>query len=124
MNDRQRQIDKIRKTSKSFLHLVKRLWKKVNKRRNLQRNFETYDIHENSFNNFDAIQKSQKSGCFYCGRIFSASKIKEYTSSEHTAFCPYCTMDSVVQDYNVKITPHFLRKMNAEWFGGLGRNQR
>ncbi|MBQ7705623.1 MAG: cytoplasmic protein [Selenomonadaceae bacterium] len=89
----------------------------------LHRKLSTYDAHEKSFNNFDAIQKSQKCGCFFCERIFPAGEVEDWTS-DNTAFCPYFGMDSVVQDYNVKVTSHFLRRMNAEWFGNFVRQQR
>ena len=117
MNDRQRQIDKIRKASKSLIHLFKRLRKKINKRRKLEKNFETYDIHKKSVNNFDAIQKSKKCACYYCGRFFDASEIEDWLA-DNTALCPRCFNASIIQDFNVEITNELLEKLNDEWFGG------
>ena len=116
MNNRRRQLRKIFKNPKQFSFSLEELIAYI---REKNKKLSTYDIHEKSFGNFGAIQKSQKCGCYFCKKIFDASEIEDWTSDK-TALCPYCGIDSVVQDYNVEITPKLLKKMNAEWFGGLG----
>ena len=106
MNNRQRQIRKLFGLPS------------LSKMRSRYKKLSTYDIHEKSFNNFDAIQKSEKCACYFCGNFFDASEIEDWTS-DNTAICPICFNDSIVQDYNVKITQKLLEKMNDEWFGGL-----
>lgn len=79
----------------------------------------TYDEHRKSFKNFEDVKRSQKCGCFYCEEIFDADKVVDFVEErdgQKTALCPYCGIDSVIQDSNVKITPELLAKMNTEWF--------
>ena len=81
----------------------------------------TREEHAKSFKNFDAIKQSKKCGCCYCEKIFDATEVDEWITEgdgQKTALCPYCGIDSVVQDFNVNITPELLAKMNEEWFGG------
>ena len=118
MNSRRRQLRKIFKNPEQFSFSLEELVAYI---REEHKKSSTYDIHEKSFGNFDAIQKSEKCGCYFCQKIFDASELTdEDWTSDKTALCPYCGIDSVVQDYNVEITPKLLKKMNAEWFGGLG----
>lgn len=82
----------------------------------------TREEHSKSFKNFKAIQQSKKCGCYYCKKIFDATEIDEWVTEnddgQKTALCPYCGIDSVIQDFNVNVTPELLTKMNEEWFGG------
>lgn len=82
-------------------------------------NFVTREEHSKSFKNFDAIQQSKKCGCYNCKKIFDATEIDEWVTEkdgQKTALCPYCGIDSVIQDANVQITPELLDKMQEEWF--------
>lgn len=74
--------------------------------------------HDGSIRNKELLQKSEKCGCFNCGRIFLPSEITDYVSDEEpTALCPYCHIDSVIGDaVGVTITPKFLKAMNKRWF--------
>ena len=74
--------------------------------------------HDGSIRNKELLQKSEKCGCFNCGRIFLPSEITDYVSDEEpTALCPYCHIDSVIGDaVGVTITPKFLKAMNKKWF--------
>ena len=74
--------------------------------------------HDGSIRNKELLQKSEKCGCFNCGRIFLPSEITDYVSDkEPTALCPYCHIDSVIGDaVGVTITPKFLKAMNKRWF--------
>jgi hypothetical protein len=79
----------------------------------------TYDIYKKSFKNFDAVKQSTKCGCFNCEKIFDASEVVDFVTEEDgqkTALCPYCCIDSVIQDANTDLTPELLSKMHAEWF--------
>ena len=74
--------------------------------------------HDCSFRNKEQLEKSEKCGCFFCGKIFSPTEITSYISTEErTAECPYCFTDSVIGDVSgFPITPHFLRNMRKKWF--------
>ena len=74
--------------------------------------------HDCSFRNKEQIEKSEKCGCFFCGKIFSPTEITSYISTdEPTAECPYCYTDSVIGDASgFPITPQFLRNMKKRWF--------
>lgn len=73
-------------------------------------------LHRKSFKNADTVKQSTKCGCYYCCRIFDASEIKEWWDDGKTAVCPYCGIDSVIQDANTEITPAMLKKMNETFF--------
>lgn len=80
----------------------------------------TRDEHDKSFKNFDMVKQSKICGCFYCKKIFNASKVTDFVTErdgKKTALCPYCGIDSVIQDANVEISHELLNKMNREWFG-------
>lgn len=74
--------------------------------------------HKASFRNREQIERSKQCGCFFCGRIFPASKVTDYVSREEpTALCPYCYTDSVLGDASgYPITVEFLKEMNKRWF--------
>ena len=79
----------------------------------------TYEEHRKSFKNFEEIKRSKKCGCFYCQKIFDADEVVDFATEDDgqkTALCPYCGIDSVIQDSNVEITSELLEKMNTEWF--------
>ena len=80
----------------------------------------TREEHSKSFKNFEAIKRSQKCGCYNCKKIFDATEIDEWViekdDGQKTALCPYCGVDSVIQDANVQITLELLDKMQEEWF--------
>ena len=79
----------------------------------------TYELHSKSFKNFDAVSHSKQCGCFYCKKIFDASEVVEFVTErdgQQTAICPYCGIDSVIQDANAEITSEVLDKMHSEWF--------
>lgn len=79
----------------------------------------TRDEHKKSFKNFEAVRQSKMCGCFSCKKIFNANKVIDFVTErdgQKTALCPYCGIDSVIQDSNIQITPELLNKMNREWF--------
>ncbi len=82
--------------------------------------FTTRDEHHKSFKNFDMVKQSKVCGCFSCKKIFNASKVIDFVTErdgQKTALCPYCGIDSVIQDANMEVTPELLNTMNREWFG-------
>lgn len=74
--------------------------------------------HDCSIRNKEQIEKSEKCGCFSCGKIFPPSEITDYVSDEEpTALCPYCHIDSVIGDASgLPVTKKFLKEMNKRWF--------
>ena len=64
------------------------------------------------------IEKSQKCGCFFCGRIFDKILIVEWIEDTKgkTALCPFCGIDSILPDSKVEISKKFLKDMHRVWF--------
>ena len=77
------------------------------------------EAHKKSFANRKILSSHQKCGCFYCGRLFDAGEIKDWSFDfpEDTALCPYCGIDSVVgETEGMHVTEEFLQAMYTEWF--------
>lgn len=76
-------------------------------------------LHQKSMSNWVQKQISKNAGCFFCGRIYSANKVKEYIS-EHdgskTAQCPYCNIDTVIFDSDCELSEDILIEMQEEYF--------
>ena len=77
--------------------------------------------HEFSSHHRLSILKSKYCGCFYCLKIFRPGEIQEWCDINvdginQTALCPFCGIDSVLADFDVKITLELLKEMNEHWF--------
>lgn len=79
---------------------------------------DVIDAHKYSVNNKTDLERDKLCGCFYCLKIFSPNKIKEYINDKNgTAICPYCCIDSIIgESSGYPITYDFLKKMNKYWF--------
>ncbi|WP_375749865.1 hypothetical protein [Vibrio sp. HN007] len=53
-------------------------------------------IKKHTKRNFRQIISSSRCGCLSCLRIFSPSKVVEWTGHSTTAVCPYCEEDKVI----------------------------
>jgi hypothetical protein len=80
--------------------------------------------HKHCFCNEQEVSQSELCGCFYCVSIFPTSEIVEWLKevnkpdSGRTAFCPHCTIDSVIGSKSgYPITKEFLEAMRLRWFG-------
>lgn len=76
--------------------------------------------HKSSSNNKTNLETDNICGCFYCRKIFSPDKIKEYIYADNeangTAVCPYCGIDSVIgESSGYPITDDFLASMSRFW---------
>lgn len=89
-------------------------------------------VHRHSIRHRAEIQASERCGCFYCLATFAPSEIVEWTDcspdgpdgseSCETALCPNCGIDSVIGSASgAPTTPEFLARMEARWFGKMGR---
>ncbi len=57
--------------------------------------------------NIEAVNNSEKCGCYHCISVFESSEITEWCDGEKTALCPSCGIDSVIPnetDINVLTT--------------------
>mgnify|MGYP007062144258 CR=1 FL=1 len=78
--------------------------------------------HKKSIYHRKEILASENCGCFCCGHIFKPSDIAQWTDKNRkgigqTAFCPKCSIDSVLGDSSgFPITSAFLKAMNSHWF--------
>lgn len=79
-------------------------------------------VHRLAFHNRDAVARSEKCGCYFCGHIFPPSEIKTYTDAGATAMCPRCAVDAVLgTDQGVPVTEDFMKAANKYCFPG-GKN--
>ena len=83
------------------------------------------ELHALSFENEELVKKSNYCGCFYCGKIFKSSEVIDWCidNNARTAVCPYCGIDSVLQeslDGSYILDSDLLFNMNQRWFGGHG----
>jgi hypothetical protein len=82
---------------------------------------DTIAAHEYSIRHETQLRESDLCGCFYCLHIFLPGEIEEWIdepdTTERTALCPDCLIDSVIGSQSgFPITPEFLEKMQKQWF--------
>ena len=87
----------------------------------MEKTFTKKDIikaHDYSSNNKESLSRSKICGCFYCEEIFNPAKIDCWLrDSAATAFCPNCSVDSIIgDDSGYPITKEFLSQMYIYWF--------
>ncbi len=65
------------------------------------------EAHKYSSNHREAIMKSTLCGCFYCLELFTPDKITEWVNDNTLAICPFCGIDSVLGNEDIKADiPH------------------
>lgn len=70
-----------------------------------------------SINNREQLLKSKIAGCYNCCEIFDVSEITDWTDGGITAFCPKCSIDSVLGDASpYKIDKITLQDLHKFWF--------
>lgn len=76
--------------------------------------------HTHSIRHRREIEASSVCGCFYCLHTFSPGEVEHWLAVEEPALCPHCAIDSVLGSASgFPITPDFLRRMHARWFGAV-----
>ena len=91
--------------------------------------------HAHSIRHRAEVQASGVCGCFYCLATFAPAEIEQWIDwppgtppddedlRGETALCPRCGIDSVIGAASgYPITPAFLARMEAHWFGIRGRS--
>ena len=74
-------------------------------------------IHKTTIYNRKALRKTNKCGCFYCLEIFDPKEIEDWIDGGTTAICPYCRIDSVLQNTKeVPVTKELLKEMHDYFF--------
>jgi len=82
--------------------------------RNIQK---LLDAHKTSSHNKDLIKRSKVCSCFFCGRVFPSNEVDSWTTDK-TALCPYCFIDSVLPDASgFPLDRAFLEEMHHYFFG-------
>lgn len=81
-------------------------------------NVKLVEAHKFSINNKENLLKDRVCGCFYCLKVFSPNKIKDWLKdTKGTALCPYCGVDAIIgESSGFPVTTEFLSKMNEYWF--------
>ena len=79
-----------------------------------------------AFGNKEHIEKSDFCGCYYCNRIFNKEQVEYETepSGVETAWCPFCNIDSVidnkrVEDGGEELTIDLLEAIHKKAFAGI-----
>lgn len=86
-------------------------------------------LRKASFENWDSVKKSKICGCYYCGKIFPSSEIREngippcddgdwiQDKNGRTVLCPYCGIDSVYGDVSgIPINDEILAELHNKYF--------
>lgn len=86
--------------------------------------------HEHSTGHRAELAASDLCGCFYCLATFPPFEVTEWidwpadtpreaeNARGRTALCPRCGIDSVIGSASgFPLTPEFLARMEAHWFG-------
>lgn len=79
-------------------------------------------LHGFSSRNEFLLDVSETCGCFYCEKIYDPDEIYDWIveynspSTDRTAMCPYCGIDSVIPDIKVHLSKELLRAMHERWF--------
>ena len=67
-----------------------------------------HDVHhyiKMAFGNKQHIEQADTCGCYFCGRIFKPTEVKNYITEPNgkgeTAECPFCFIDSVIDNKRV-----------------------
>lgn len=73
--------------------------------------------HTFSFDNRNLLKKADKCGCFYCKKIYSPDRIKDWTDEGRTAICPYCKVDAVIPEIDsIEVTEELLNTLHKKYF--------
>src|ERR1700761_3966712 len=82
-------------------------------------------LHSKSSRGKAWLLASQRCGCFYCLKEFSADQINQWVDDAQTALCPYCEIDSVIAVDAQSANHELLEAMHIRWFktGGLTADQ-
>lgn len=76
--------------------------------------------HRHSSCHADELTRSTVAGCFHCCEVFEPAAIESWIRDTcgKTAICPRCGIDAVIGSASgFPLTPDFLRRMRARWFG-------
>ncbi len=76
-------------------------------------------IHKMSMGNWERKVSSKQAGCFFCGGIYSAEKVREYVEEldgRKTALCPCCDTDAVIFDADAEISEDLLLRLQHSCF--------
>ena len=79
-------------------------------------------LHKKSIRNEEEILRYKNCCCFSCLKSYDASEISfwadEPDGQQRTAFCPFCSVDSVLaNDPNNPFPEDLLKAMEAKYFG-------
>lgn len=80
------------------------------------------EIKKHSFENQHEILSAEKCGCYYCNKLFDASKVTEFThtygSLFPTALCPYCNKTTVIAEHSdYELNKLLINNMKQHYFG-------
>lgn len=79
-----------------------------------------------AFENKESIENAETCGCYFCNRIFNKEQVEYETeqSGKETAWCPYCHIDSIVDNVRIEaggeeLTLELLQEIHEEAFAGI-----
>lgn len=78
-------------------------------------------LHRCSSGNEEALKRPGRAGCFCCGRVYDARRVREFcrrlkgpSTGPRTAICPRCSVDSVLAERGLPL--HLTRALLDEMF--------
>ncbi len=73
--------------------------------------------HDRCSGNRGALAISKLAGCFHCQEIFPAKAVIAFVSDGDDAYCPKCSIDSVIVDDGInEFTPELLSALRHRYF--------
>jgi len=73
--------------------------------------------HQRCYCNREALQKSDRAGCFQCLEIFPSSEVVGFVCDGDDAHCPKCGIDSVIVDDGIhEFSFQLLKALQYEYF--------
>jgi hypothetical protein len=72
-----------------------------------------------SMGNWNKRLISYNAGCFFCGGIYPADDVREHIEEEDgskTAICPYCDIDAVIFDVDIKFDDAMLNDLRQKYY--------
>ena len=79
-----------------------------------------------AYENKEAIEKAETCGCYFCNKLFNKEQVEyqKEQSGKETAWCPFCHIDSVIDNVSVEVggeelTVGLLEDIHKEAFAGI-----
>jgi len=87
---------------------------KMKRRMPIKIKIDTFDVSEHSSSNKESVLASDNCGCYHCGNVMSSKTVEDFTTDD-TALCPICSIDSIVTHQGL-LNKEILLELSKIWF--------